>query len=146
MWLRESPTRPFTNRPVQPQKLARVLKFWLYDLKILYYLSSEQQKRWSGCADFFWFCITTRWFCLTTPSLQTCHYKPNKMHKLIYIAHDIYCTCKLMRWAVSQNIWFMKVWTRSSQRFWGTVEFISGEQRSKMWGTKASLGDKELRK
>ena len=29
MCLRESPTRPDTNRPAQPQKLARVLKFRL---------------------------------------------------------------------------------------------------------------------
>ena len=29
MCLRESPTRPDTNRPVQLQKLARVLKFQL---------------------------------------------------------------------------------------------------------------------
>ena len=27
--LRDFPTRPDTNRPVQPQKLARVLKVWL---------------------------------------------------------------------------------------------------------------------
>ena len=27
--LREFPTRPATNRPAQPLKLARVLKFWL---------------------------------------------------------------------------------------------------------------------
>ena len=49
--LREFPTRPDTNRPAQPQKLVRVLKFRLYDLEILYYLSSEQQRRWSDCAD-----------------------------------------------------------------------------------------------
>ena len=45
MCLRESPTRLDTNRPAQPQKLARVLKFQLYNLEILYYLSSEQQRR-----------------------------------------------------------------------------------------------------
>ena len=43
--------QPDTNRPAQPQKLARVLKFRLYNLEILYYLSSEQQRRWSGSAD-----------------------------------------------------------------------------------------------
>ena len=36
-------TRQDTNRPVQPQKLARVFK--------LYYPGSEQQRRWSDCAD-----------------------------------------------------------------------------------------------
>ena len=41
----ELPTRPDTNQPAQPQKLARVLKFRLYNLEILYYLSSEQQRR-----------------------------------------------------------------------------------------------------
>ena len=49
--LREFPTRPDTNRPAQPQKLSRVLKFQLYNLEILYCLSSEQQRRWSDCAD-----------------------------------------------------------------------------------------------
>ena len=47
--LLEFPTRPDTNRPVQPQKLARVLKFRLSNLEILYYLSSEQQRCWSDC-------------------------------------------------------------------------------------------------
>ena len=41
--LRESPTRPDTNQPAQPQKLTRVLKFRLYNLEI-YYLSSGQQR------------------------------------------------------------------------------------------------------
>ena len=50
-WNKKFPTRPDTNRPVQPQKLARVFKFLLYNLEILYYLSSEQQRRWSDCAD-----------------------------------------------------------------------------------------------
>ena len=45
MCLREFPTRPDTNRPAQPQKLARVLKFQLENLEILYYLSSEQHRR-----------------------------------------------------------------------------------------------------
>ena len=45
MCLREFPTRSDTNRPAQPQKLARVFKFRLQNLEILYYLSSEQQRR-----------------------------------------------------------------------------------------------------
>ena len=49
--LREFPSRPDTNRPAQPQRLARVLKFRLWNLEILYYPSSEQQRRWSDCAD-----------------------------------------------------------------------------------------------
>ena len=49
--IQEFPTRPDTNRPAQPQKLARVLKFRFENLEILYYLSSEQQRRWSDCAD-----------------------------------------------------------------------------------------------
>ena len=44
-FLREFPTRPDTNRPAQPQTLARVLKFRLLNLEILYYLNSEQQRR-----------------------------------------------------------------------------------------------------
>ena len=43
--LREFPTRSGSNWPAQLQKLARALKFWLYNLEILYYLSSEQQRR-----------------------------------------------------------------------------------------------------
>ena len=43
MCLREFPTRPDTNRPAQPQQLARVLKFRLQNLEILYYLSSENK-------------------------------------------------------------------------------------------------------
>ena len=49
--LRVFPTRPGTNRPAQSQKLARALKFRLKNLEIFYYLSSEQQRRWSDCAD-----------------------------------------------------------------------------------------------
>ena len=41
--LQEFPPTPDTNQPAQPQKLARVLKFRLQNLEILYYLSSEQQ-------------------------------------------------------------------------------------------------------
>ena len=51
MHLRESLTRPDKNRPAQPQKLARFLKFRLKNLEILHYLSSEQQRRWSDGAD-----------------------------------------------------------------------------------------------
>ena len=43
--LREFSTRPDTNRPAQPQKLARALKFRLWNLVILYYLGSEKQRR-----------------------------------------------------------------------------------------------------
>ena len=50
-YLRESPTRSDSNWPAQLQKLTRVLKFRLYNLEILYYLSSEQQRRWSDCTD-----------------------------------------------------------------------------------------------
>ena len=41
--LREFPTRLDTNRPAQPQQLARVLKFRLQNLEILYYLSSDNK-------------------------------------------------------------------------------------------------------
>ena len=49
--LREFPTRSGSNWPAQLQKLARVLKFRLYNLEILYYIIREQQRRWSDCAD-----------------------------------------------------------------------------------------------
>ena len=42
MCLQEFLTRQDTNRPAQPQKLAKVLKFRLQILEILYYLSSKQ--------------------------------------------------------------------------------------------------------
>ena len=41
--LREFPTRSDSNWPAQLQKLAWVLKFRLYNLEILYYLSSENK-------------------------------------------------------------------------------------------------------
>ena len=44
-------TRSDSNRPAQPQKLAWGLKFWLQTLEALHYLGSEQQRRWSDCAD-----------------------------------------------------------------------------------------------
>ena len=44
-------TRVDSNRPVQPQKLARLLKFRIKKLEVLYYLGSQQQRRWSDCAD-----------------------------------------------------------------------------------------------
>ena len=40
-----------SNRPAQLQKLARVLKFRLYQVEILYYPGCEQQRRWSDCMD-----------------------------------------------------------------------------------------------
>ena len=41
--IREFPTRPDTNRPAQPQKLPRVLKFRLLNLEILYYLTANNK-------------------------------------------------------------------------------------------------------
>ena len=40
-----------TNWPAQLQKLATVLKFWIKQVKVLYYLGSEQQRCWSDCTD-----------------------------------------------------------------------------------------------
>ena len=51
MWASEFPTRSDWNWPAQPQKLAWGLKFWLQKLETLHYLGSEQQRRWSDCAD-----------------------------------------------------------------------------------------------
>ena len=53
MCLREFPTRPDINRPAQPLKLAS-LEILAIDLEILYYLSSEQQRRWSDGACAGW--------------------------------------------------------------------------------------------
>ena len=39
------PTRSDSNRPVQPQRLVRVLKSGLQKLETLCYLGSEQQRR-----------------------------------------------------------------------------------------------------
>ena len=38
-------------RPAQLQRLARFLKFWIKQVYVLYYLGSEQRRRWSDCAD-----------------------------------------------------------------------------------------------
>ena len=40
-----------SNQPVQLQKLARILKPWIKQVYISYFLSSEQQRCWSDCAD-----------------------------------------------------------------------------------------------
>ena len=42
-------TRYDSNQPATRHKLARVLKFQIY--QVLYYLGSEQQRRWSDCGD-----------------------------------------------------------------------------------------------
>ena len=39
------------HRPAQPKKLGRGLKFRIQKLEVLYYSDSEQQRRWSDCAD-----------------------------------------------------------------------------------------------
>ena len=49
--LREFPTGSDSNWPAQLQKLSGGLKFWLQKLKTSHYLGSEQQRRWSDCAD-----------------------------------------------------------------------------------------------
>ena len=49
--LREFLTRYDSNQPAHLQKLARILKLWIEQVYILYYLSSEQQRCWSDCAD-----------------------------------------------------------------------------------------------
>ena len=53
-WLRVFPTRSDSNWPAQPQKLARVLKFRLKNLEILFYLCKQRTTkaliRLRGCA------------------------------------------------------------------------------------------------
>ena len=44
-------TRYDSNRPAQPHRLATVLRFWIQQVDLLYYLCSEQQRCWSDCAD-----------------------------------------------------------------------------------------------
>ena len=44
-------TRVDTNLPAQLQKLARGLKFRIQKLEVLCFLSSEQQRCWSDCAN-----------------------------------------------------------------------------------------------
>ena len=51
MCLRESPTRQDTNWPAQLQRPARFLKCWIYKPEVSFCLGSEQQRRWSDCAD-----------------------------------------------------------------------------------------------
>ena len=40
-----------SNQPAQLQRLARVLKLQLLQVEVLYYKGSEQQRRWSDCAN-----------------------------------------------------------------------------------------------
>ena len=44
-------TRQDTNWPAQLQRPARILKFRIYKLEVSFCLGSEQQRRWSDCAD-----------------------------------------------------------------------------------------------
>ena len=44
-------TRYDTNWSPLLQRLARGLNFSIYKQEVLYYLSSEQQRRWSDCAE-----------------------------------------------------------------------------------------------
>ena len=37
------PTRSDTNQAVQPQKMARGLKFWIYKVDVLYFPDSENK-------------------------------------------------------------------------------------------------------
>ena len=38
------PTRSNTNRSVQPQKMARGMKFWIEEVEEMYYLSTSESK------------------------------------------------------------------------------------------------------
>ena len=49
--LRVFPSRSNSNWPVQLQKLAWGLNVWWQKLETLHYPGSEQQRRWSHCAD-----------------------------------------------------------------------------------------------
>ena len=40
-WSSGFPTRPHTNQAVQPHKMARDMKFLIYEVEGLYYLCSE---------------------------------------------------------------------------------------------------------
>ena len=51
MCLRESPTMQDTNWPAQLQRPARILKFRIYKPDVAFCFGSEQQRRWSDCAD-----------------------------------------------------------------------------------------------
>ena len=44
MCLRRFSSRSDSNQPAQLQKLARILKLWISQVYISYYLSSEQQR------------------------------------------------------------------------------------------------------
>ena len=50
MCLQESPTRQDTNWPAKLQRPARNL-FRIYKLEVSFCLGSDQQRRWSDCAD-----------------------------------------------------------------------------------------------
>ena len=47
----EFPTKSDSDWSAQLQKLAWGFNFWLQKLETLHYLGSEQQRRWSDCAD-----------------------------------------------------------------------------------------------
>ena len=52
------PTRSDTNPAVQPQKMARGLKFWIYEAEGLYYLCSKNKDAYQLQADLcLCFCV-----------------------------------------------------------------------------------------
>ena len=51
MYLRGFSTRSDSNQPAQLLKLAWIFKLCIYQAHISNYLSSEQQRCWSDCAD-----------------------------------------------------------------------------------------------
>ena len=76
--LREFPIRSDSNWPAQLQKLAWGFNFWLRKLETLHYLGSEQQRRWSDCAnaqaDLRLCCSHMTWHVFSWPGSYACLY------------------------------------------------------------------------
>ena len=85
------------------KKLCRGLKFWIQQLQLLYYLGSEQQKRWSDCAD--------------------CAFVVRIWHKQVFSWRGSYvkacCICQLqwIRWIISELFYQPLKWLRDWKGF-----------------------------
>ena len=82
------------------ESLARVLKFWIPQVQIWYYLSSEQKRCWLDCMDaqsithvFSW-CDSIRW---------TCHGKNVKKNFSIF-TFQIFCLPHFSCWETEHPV------------------------------------------
>ena len=94
MWF---PNRSNTNRPVQVQKQARSLKFWIYKVEELYYPCSENKGADISFAVtaklicVFVFAYADCWFSHEAAQLweKTCHLVSSRVHTILFPSYTV---------------------------------------------------------